>query len=206
MPAYFAYRCIQVFGRTVGCLFWGVRAEGRDRIPKTGPVILATTHESYLDPFLVGSYAPRHTWYMARRTLFFKGERRSRLRTWFGHLWGIIEVEREGTGIGALRGAEERLAEGFQVLIFPEGTRSPDGEVREFRAGVGLLARRSRAAVVPVSIDGTRRLWPKGAKLPTLLRRRARIVFGEPVTYDETTDPRDAAADIRRRVLELRTS
>lgn len=203
-PWIWGYRCVQVFLRTMGLLFWRVRAVGQDRVPETGPVILAATHESFLDPLLVGAYVHRHTWYMARRTLFFRGEKRSRFLTWVGSLWGIIEVDRGGTGLGALRGAEERLREGRMVLLFPEGTRSVDGEVQPFRAGVGLLARRTGAAVVPISLDGTRRVWGKGRKFPRLGPGPVRIAIGEPVTYDETTDPGDAAADIRRRVLEIR--
>jgi 1-acyl-sn-glycerol-3-phosphate acyltransferase len=91
------------------------------------------------------------------------------------------------------------------VLIFPEGTRSKDGEVQEFRAGVGLLAKRTGAQVVPVSLAGTRSIWPRGSKIPRLRAGPVRLVFGEPVTYPETTDPKDAAADIRRRILELRS-
>lgn len=204
MPNLPAYRGVQRFLKTLGCLVWRVRAEGRERVPAAGPVIVASSHESFMDPLLVGAYTPRHVWHMARRTLFYRGERRSRFLTWFGSLWGIIEVDREGTGLGALRGAEERLRSGEAVLIFPEGTRSRDGEVQEFRAGVGLLARRTGAAVVPVSVDGTRRIWGRGRRLPRFLPAHVRLVYGEPVTYDETTDPKDVAADLRRRVLALR--
>lgn len=204
MPNLPAYRCVQAFLRTLGCLVWRVRAEGRDRVPEEGPVIVASSHESFLDPLIVGAYAHRHLWYMARRTLFYRGERRSRFLTWFGSLWGIIEVDRGGTGLGALRGAEEKLRAGYAVIIFPEGTRSDDGEVREFRAGVGLLAKRTGAAVVPVSLDGSRRIWPRGRRRPRFGAGPVRLVYGEPVTFSETTDPKEAADEIRRRVLELR--
>jgi 1-acyl-sn-glycerol-3-phosphate acyltransferase len=204
MPNYTAYKGVQIFLRTMGLLFWRVRAEGRDRVPLTGPLIVASTHESFLDPLLIGAYLPRHQWYMARRSLFFRGERRSRFLTWFASLWGVIEVDRDGTGIGALRGAEERLREGRPVLIFPEGTRSQDGEVQEFRPGVGLLVRRTGARVLPVSVDGTRRIWPRGRKGPRLGPGPVRIVFGDPIEFEETTDPKAIAAAIRQRIVELR--
>jgi 1-acyl-sn-glycerol-3-phosphate acyltransferase len=199
------YRTVQVTLRCVGRLFWGVRAEGRERIPETGPVILAATHESFLDPLLMGAYCRRHVWHMARRTLFFSGEGRSRFRTWLGTMSGVIEVDREGGGREALRLAIEKLRAGDAVLLFPEGTRGDGTEVQAFRPGVGLLAVRTGARVVPVSLEGTHRLWGRDRRAPRLLGGPVRIAFGEPATYDETTDPGDAAADIRRRVLELRS-
>lgn len=204
MPNLVWYRSCQGLLRTLGFLWWRVRAEGRDRVPETGAVILASTHESFLDPPIVGAYVHRHIWYMARRTLFFSGEKRSRFRTWLGTMSGVIEVDREGTGLGALRGAEEKLRQGHAVLIFPEGTRSKDGDVQSFRAGVGLLAKRTGAQVVPVSLAGTRTVWPRGSKLPRLRAGPVRLVFGAPVTFPETTDPSEAADAIRRLVLELR--
>lgn len=206
MPNYTAYRCVQALLRGLGRVVWRVRAEGRENVPRTGPIVLATTHESFLDPLLVGAFCPRHTWYMARRTLFYRGDRRSRFLTWFGGLWGIIEVDREGTGLGALRAAEAKLLEGEMVLIFPEGTRSRDGEVQDFRPGVGLLVRRTGARVVPVSIDGSRRVWPRGRNAPRLGGGPVRIIYGAPLAFDEAADPKEIAAGIRRRVLELRTA
>lgn len=206
MPNLTFYRTTQAFLRGLGRVWWRVRAEGMERIPATGPVIFASTHESFLDPPIVGAYVRRHIWFMARRSLFFSGKERSRFRTWVGSLCGIIEVDRDGTGLGALRGAEEKLREGGAVLIFPEGTRSEDGSVQEFRAGVGLLAKRTGAKVVPVSLDGTRRVWPRGKKLPSLRAGPVRLIYGDPVAYGETSEPKDVAEDLRRRILELRLS
>ncbi len=207
MPNLLCYRTGQAFLRMMGRLVWGVRAEGRERIPLTGPVIIASTHESFLDPLVVGAYVPRHAWHMARTTLFLRKDgSRKGFVTWFAALFGVIEVDREGTGLGALRGAEEKLSQGGAVLIFPEGTRSTDGEVQEFRAGVGLLAIRTGAQVVPVSVDGTRRVWGRGRKAPRFGSGPVRLVYGDPVTYTKETGAKEAAADLRRRVTELRGS
>ena len=208
-----AYSFCQFLLRVAGTLVWRVHAEGRDRIPKTGAVIVASTHESFLDPLVVGAYIPRHGWHMARRTLFVnKAGKRSRFWTWFAAIFGVIEVDRDGTGLGALRGAEEKLAEGGLVLIFPEGTRSTDGEIQEFRAGVGLLARRSGATVVPVSVAGTRKIWGKGRKVPKFGKGPVRLVYGEPICYAEGVDgaeplgAKEIAVDLRERILALRGS
>jgi len=209
VPSLLWYRAQQTWLRAASRLLWRVRVEGRERIPAEGAFLLVSTHESFLDPLVVGAWCRRHVWHMARRTLFFSGARRSRFRTWLGTLSGVIEVDREGGGRDALRAAMEKLRRGEGVLVFPEGTRSDGSEVLPFRAGAGLLATRTGAAVVPVSLAGTHRVWGRGRKLPRLLPwlvgGPVRLVFGEPVTYGETTDPGDAAADIRRRVLDLRS-
>lgn len=203
-----SYRLVQWGLRTVGRAVWKVRAEGIERIPREGGLIVAPSHESYLDPFVVGAHLPRALRYMARRTLWVKttpkGERRRVLASAFARWAGVIEVDREAGGRDAIRKCLEALAEGDAVLIFPEGTRSPTGEVQEFETGVGLLALRSGAPVLPISVDGTRRIWGKGRKYPRFGGGPVRLVYGEPVRYEKPTRADDAAADVRRRILDLR--
>jgi 1-acyl-sn-glycerol-3-phosphate acyltransferase len=185
-----------------------VRVTGVERIPRTGPLIVAATHESFLDPLIVGAYLPRGLRYMARRTLFVAvkdgKERRRFFASAFARWAYVIELDREGADRDAVRKCLDALAEGDAVLIFPEGTRSTDGTVREFRAGVALIALRSGAPVLPISIDGTRRVWGKGRSLPRMGAGPVRLVFGEPVRYERPTRAEEAAADLRRRVLDLR--
>jgi 1-acyl-sn-glycerol-3-phosphate acyltransferase len=204
VPSALWYGAQQAWLKVASRLLWRLRVEGRERLPREGAFLLVSTHESFLDPLVVGAWCRRHVWHMARRTLFFTGDRRSRFRTWLGTLSGVIEVDREGGGREALRLAMEKLRAGEGVLVFPEGTRSDGTRVLPFRAGAGLLATRTGAAAVPVSLEGTHRVWGRGRKFPRLFGGPARLVFGEPVTYGETTDPGDAAADLRRRVLALR--
>ncbi len=183
-----------------------MRAEGSDRVPPEGPLIVAPTHESLLDPLVVGAFLPRTLYYLARSTLFHRENgSRSGFKTWLGRVYYVVELDREGGGREAVRRALELLAEGHAVLIFPEGTRSPDGSVRDFEPGVGLLALRSGAPVLPVSIDGTRLVWPRGRKLPRItLGARVRLRYGEPTQYARPAKAEDVAADLRRRVLSLR--
>ena len=210
MKAKFTYRLTQWTLQFLGFAVWRVRTEGRDRVPRDGALIVAPTHESYLDPLLIGAYVPRDLSFMARRTLFMKvdekGERRRKLFSAWGRWAGVIELDREGADRDALKKSLAALAEGRAVLVFPEGTRSLDGEVQEFRAGVSLLALRSGAPVLPISIDGTRRIWGKGMKRPKFGKGPVRIVFGEPVKYERPARAEDVAADLRRRVLDLRAS
>lgn len=188
---------------------WKVRVEGVERIPRTGPLIVAPTHESFLDPMIVGAFLPRGLRYMARRTLFVAEkpdgtERRRVLASAFARWAYVIELDREGSDRDAVRKCIDALGEGDAVLIFPEGTRSLDGNVREFRAGVALIALRSGAPVLPISIEGSARVWGKGRKFPRFGAGPVRLVFGEPVKYERPTRAEDAAADLRRRVLDLR--
>ena len=142
---------------------WKVRVEGVERIPRTGALIVAPTHESFLDPMIVGAYLPRGLRYMARRSLFVAEkdgkERRRLLASAFARWAYVIELDREGADRDAVRKCIEALAEGDAVLIFPEGTRSLDGTVQQFRPGVALIALRSGASVLPISIEGSRRVW-----------------------------------------------
>ncbi len=208
MKAKFTYRLTQWTLQFLGLVLWKVRAQGRERVPRDGALIVAPTHESYLDPLLVGAYLPRDLAFMARRTLFVKttpkGERRRRLFSAWGRWAGVIELDREGADRAALKTSLAALEAGRAVLVFPEGTRSTDGNVQEFRAGVALMALRSGAPVLPISIDGTRRIWGKGMKRPRIGAGPVRIVFGEPVKYERPAKAEDVAADLRRRVLDLR--
>ena len=192
----------------LGRFVWKVRAEGVATIPRTGALIVAPTHESFLDPLLVGAYLPRGLRYMARRTLFVKtterGEKRRLLATAFARWACVIELDREGADRDALKKSLDALARGDAVLVFPEGTRSLDGEVGEFRAGVALLALRSGAPVLPISIEGSRRVWPKGRSRPRFGAGPVRIAFGTPVKYERPAKAEDVAADLRRRILDLR--
>jgi 1-acyl-sn-glycerol-3-phosphate acyltransferase len=90
-----------------------------------------------------------------------------------------IPIDRDGTGLGGLKETLKRLKRGEQVLIFPEGTRTRDGEVAPLKPGFVTLARRAAAPLVPVGLDGAYQSWPRTAKLPTFAR--IVMVIGEPI-------------------------
>ncbi|MCA8959022.1 MAG: 1-acyl-sn-glycerol-3-phosphate acyltransferase [Planctomycetes bacterium] len=158
--------CFKVYFRL------GIR--GKERVPLEGPVLLASTHASYLDPMLVGAPIARPSCYLARRTLF-------RPKWWGAVLraYGAIPLEREGIGVSALRTVLELLKSDNCVVIFPEGTRSEDGRLRPLKGGVGMLARRSGARVVPVAIVGNENAWRRGSSIPRPVRITMR--YGEPM-------------------------
>ncbi len=201
-PAF--YRTARFLAHVVGRALWGVRVAGREHVPATGALLVAVSHESVLDPVVVGAEFPRTLRFLARNTLFGpRGEVR-----WYGRAigaLGAVPIERDGGGArDTLRLALELLRQGDAVLIFPEGTRSPDGRLQEFRKGVALIARAAGCPVLPVGLRGTRDLWRKGAKLPRLFGGPVQVHIGAPVTYGDDTRPDDVLADLRERIVALR--
>ncbi len=113
---------------------------------------------------------------MARDTLFHNP-----LIGWLLRSWNVMPLKREGGDLGGLRTVLRMLREGKAVLLFPEGTRSRDGRLQTARAGIGMIAARTRAPIVPVRLFGTGAAMPRGKSLPR--PAKVTIVFGEPFTY-----------------------
>lgn len=154
-----------------------------DKVPRTGPVILAPNHLAVLDSFIVPLVLPRPVAFLAKAEYFQGTGVRGGLSRWlFGSL-GAIPVER-GRGraaMAALESAEQVLHSGGAFGIHPEGTRSPDGRLYRGRTGVARLALATDAPVVPVALHGTDKLQPKGAKLPRPCPITVR--FGDPLDF-----------------------
>jgi len=145
-------------------------------VPLDGPVILAANHASFLDPPLVGSGLPRAINYLARETLFKYPGLGAILRS-----VNAVPVDREGGGGAGLKAILDRLLAGGGIILFPEGTRSPDGELRGARAGIGLTVIKSSAPVVPVRVFGTYEAWGRGKALPR--PRRVAVKYGNPLDF-----------------------
>jgi 1-acyl-sn-glycerol-3-phosphate acyltransferase len=158
------------------CLF-GLRTFGADNVPREGAVLLAANHTSALDPPVVGAGVRRPLQYMAKAELFrvpLLGSLISRLNAY--------PVERDGADAGALRHALLLLREGRALLVFPEGTRGTEGTLQRGRAGAGMLAARSEVPVVPVYVEGTGRVLPRGASRPK--RGRITVRYGAPLRFE----------------------
>lgn len=146
------------------------RVSGRAFIPHNRNVLVAANHASHLDmglaKYALGSYG-RGLVSLAAQDYFFEGNRWR--KAYFENLTNLVPMSRSGSLRQSLRQAGELLEQGKTVLIFPEGTRSSDGEVKEFKSAVGYLALQSRVDILPVYLGGTFGALPKGT---TLLRRR----------------------------------
>jgi len=168
------------FCRLLFRLYFRVYHRGRvynaERLPDHGGFILAGNHVSFLDPPFFGLACRREAFYMARDTLF-----RNPLANWILRSWHCVPISRDRGDIGAMRTVLRLLGEGKAVLMFPEGTRSPDGQLQEARAGIGMIAARANVPIVPMRIFGTDHALPRGASLPR--PARVEIKFGEPFVY-----------------------
>ncbi len=161
-------------------LIWNrLRIRGAEHIPERGGVLLASNHASFLDPPVVGvGYRARPIHFMARDTLW-----NSKFGTWWMDHVGCIPVSR-GTGdIKALKLTIKALKEGKAVSMFPEGTRTEDGKLKEAKGGIGFIIEKSGCVVVPAYIDGSYKAHPKGAKF--IKPSKVAITYGKPITQED---------------------
>ena len=163
----------------VGKVYFRLVSQGKEHIPASGGVLIAANHASFLDPPLIGSASPRRFRFLARSSLF----KIPLLGWWMKHV-GVIPIRREGVDRKALRRCIDLVKKGEAVMVFPEGTRTPDGELQNSRGGVGLIAKAlSTFPIVPVYIDGSYRALSRGTVFPKPVK--VRVVFGEPFTIDK---------------------
>jgi 1-acyl-sn-glycerol-3-phosphate acyltransferase len=152
-------------------LYGSWKVEGHEHVPKTGPVLVTPNHLSFLDPPLMGCALQRPGWFMAKAELF----RVPGFRWLITHMHAY-PVRRGGADRAALKRTLDFLKHGEIVCVFPEGTRSQTGELGEIESGIGLLALKSGAPIVPVGIRGTDCMLPRGARW--IHRSRVRVRFG----------------------------
>ena len=165
------------FFRALFTVWFGWRVFNPERVPPSGPVILACNHASYIDPPLAGAGLQRPITYLARQSLFRVPLLSALLRS-----WQVVAVDRDGgTGQG-LKAILDRLESGGAIILFPEGTRTADGQLQPARAGIGLAVVKSAAPVVPMRVFGTfdaygrHRSWPRP--------RRLTVKYGQPLTFE----------------------
>jgi 1-acyl-sn-glycerol-3-phosphate acyltransferase len=180
----------------------GFRAVGLENVPRTGALIVAPNHASHLDPPATACAMPRPIAFMAKKELF--GHKL------FGALIRSLDafpVQRGEGDTEAIRKTLKLLQEGRAVLVFPEGTRGPGERLLPFNKGVGMIAKRSGAAVLPVGIVGTAAKWGRGSKKPKW--GKVAVVFGRPFSYGDVAgrsseaEAREAfVRELEKRILE----
>lgn len=157
---------------------------GLEHLPRTGPFLIAANHASHLDPPLIGSNVPRQMCFFARKTLWKPG-----LASWWLDNVGTIPVDRDGgQDVGALKRVLRALNDGKVLILFPEGTRSPDGKLQPAKPGVGFIVCKSQVPVVPARIFGSFEAFGRGDKVPNL-GTPVSVVFGRPISPAVYDDP-----------------
>lgn len=179
------YRAVRLAARIVSVVVFSLRTEGQHHLDVEGGGMLLSTHQSLLDPVLVGMVANRRLNYLARKTLF-----KNAILGFIISLLDAIELDRERGGLAGLREMLKRLQKGELVLLFPEGTRSPDGEFGVLKPGFIPVARRSQVPLMPIAVVGAYDCLPKGTKIPT--RSPIAVVFGKPIPTAEYMPLTDA--------------
>jgi len=152
-------------------------------LPRTGPLIMAANHASSADPVLIGAFLNQ----ILRRPLNWLGKRELveyPLTGWAFRRAGIHPVDRDAADLEAFRTAMRILEAGHVLAVFPEGTRSRTGGLQQVREGVGLLALRSGAPVLPVAVIDSDLMWPRGRLLPRF-GRRVTVRYGTPFVVTE---------------------
>ena len=182
-----------IVARAIAHIFSKVTITGAlDRLPKSGPLIIAANHASAGDPVFVGAFLTKElgrplNW-LAKRELFDVP-----VLSWIARNGGVHAVERGGADVEAFRIASRILEAGHVLAIFPEGTRSPTGALQKGVDGVSLLALRTGAPILPVGVGNSDRFWPKGRLLPRP-RGDVTVTVGEPFRLHEVLGVDEEAA------------
>ncbi len=176
------YWCLWLLCNVLARLLFRYRTTGRRHVPKRGGVLIAANHASYLDIPLLGCGVRRRAWYLGRQDLF--GPRWTKaICRWLGWIpIRLSRLDRQGFGkaISLIKG-------GKVVVIYPEGTRTPDGRLRPGKPGIGVIVEATGCRVVPAYLDGTYQALPTEASW--IRCHPVRVLFGKPI---------DFSADARR--------
>jgi 1-acyl-sn-glycerol-3-phosphate acyltransferase len=193
------YGLFHGLSRLVYQMFFRGDVVGLENLPATGGYIVAANHASHLDPPIVGQFLTRQVSFFARRTLWKPG-----IAAWWLDAVGTIPVDRDGgTSIDAIKRVLQALDLGRVVIVFPEGTRSPNGELQAPRPGVGLLACKAQVPVVPARIFGSFEAFGKDGRMR--LGSRVSVAYGRPLApseYDRPADGRERYARTADRIME----
>ncbi len=189
----FFYTLVRLSGLALLRTIFRVRIVNRPKLEEGKPWLIAANHISYMDPIALQGVLHRRVFFMMTDRIY-----RQAAVHWFFKFVRVIPVRESAINRQSLIGARTILDRGQVVGIFPEGGLSRDGVSRRARPGIGALALDTRVPIIPVAIQGTDRAFPPGAWFPR--PRRIRIVFGEPITFDEV--PVDSHGRDRRHQLQ----
>ena len=161
-------------------LFYRLKVYGKDHL-SSGSAIIAANHISFFDPPLIVVACQKELHFLARHTLF---------KSTFGKILEFFHthpIKKNATNISIIKHINELLKQGHKVVLFPEGMRSPDNELREIKPGIGVLIARSKAVIIPTYIHGAYDVWNRHRKFPKLFGKIV-VVFGAPILWKDYAD------------------
>lgn len=171
----FWYRVGYTMSRLVARLYYRRRVIHPEKLSFPGGCLVVANHTSFIDPPMIGSAFPEAIHYMARKTLFSNP-----IAKWAYVSCNAIPVDQQRPELGTIKRILQLVKQGQKVLIFPEGERTLDGELKEQGAqGIGMLIAKSKAPVLPVRLFGAYESLPRGASFPR--RTRLTLVVGDPL-------------------------
>jgi 1-acyl-sn-glycerol-3-phosphate acyltransferase len=171
------WKTLQAPARVITSLMFDLRVHNKENVPAEGGVLLAANHQSNLDPVLVAVRLRRPVSFLAKEELF---------TNFF--LGGLIRalhafpIKQNSGDLGAVRETMRRLEEGHVLNVYPEGTRTEDGNIQPLQKGIALIIRKTTVPVVPVAIEGSFHAWTKGRKVPR--SGKIDVIYGKPMRFD----------------------
>jgi len=192
------YSVLWIVSRALGVSMFGVRTRFAEPLPDCGGLIVLSSHQSHLDPLLLGLACDRRLSSLARSSLYtFKP---------FGFIITALDavpIDRTASAVAAMKTVIKRLEDGAAVIIFPEGTRTATGRLGEIKSGFALIAKKAKVPIVPVAIVGAWECWPKTRLLPR--PGRIRLEFGRVIRPEEIAalDDRALVAECTQQLTEL---
>jgi 1-acyl-sn-glycerol-3-phosphate acyltransferase len=159
-------------------VLFDLKVDGLRHVPARGGVLIVSNHQGNLDPILLGVRMLRPLSYFAKSELF----EANALSNWLLRSLGGIPVRLGSGDVGAVKETIRRLQEGHVLNIYPEGSRSEDGEIGPMEKGVALVVRRAKVPVVPAVIVGSYEAWPRHRQFPR--PRPIRVKYGPPIYLD----------------------
>ena len=142
-------------------LLLGLRSKGREHLPASGPYLLCPNHESFLDAFVLMAALP----FRVMKQVFFVGASeyfQSPFMAWFARKINLVPVDPDANLTKAMQAGAFGLGAGKILVLFPEGERSIDGQIKKFKKGAAILSLHRKAPIVPVALDGIYEVWPRG--------------------------------------------
>jgi 1-acyl-sn-glycerol-3-phosphate acyltransferase len=181
------------FGAAYRSLF-GLRIVGAENLVTDGTVLVASNHQSFLDPPLIGNLYQTEMYFLARKTLFVG------FGKWLYKQWNAIPVDQDRPDMASLKTIIKLLQQGERVLVFPEGERSENGDILPGQPGIGLVVAKSGARVQPVRIRGAREALPRGSG--RIKFARITVTIGPVIDFSaDDTKSKDAYQKIADRIM-----